>query len=98
MKKILKWSEETHNYIHSLPKIYLIGCWARYGVMEFPFVKLNKDNVPLVYNYNDHDGTAGQYELVPITHTTTGWIFDWSFHKEQAQKVADMLNEKSGLN
>ena len=97
MRKILKWSVKNHDYVHSLPKIYIIGCWARWGIMELPFVKLDKENIPLVYNYNDHNGTVSQYELIPITQSTSGKIFDWSFYKNQAQKVADMLNERDGL-
>ena len=35
MKKILKNNAKTAAYLNSLPKIYLVGCWARYGVMDF---------------------------------------------------------------
>lgn len=98
MKKILKYNKRNRNKIDKLAKIYLIGCWARWGVMEFPFVKFDKDKNPLVYHYKDHNGTTDQWELVPLEYTTTGIIYDWTFSKESAEKIARLLNERDKLN
>lgn len=94
MRKILKNNKRTRRYIESLPKIYIIGYWARWGVMEFPFVKLSKGLVPMVYKYNDYNGTADVYELTPIEWTTTGQIFDWTFSEKKAERIANLLNRE----
>ena len=94
MKKVLQNNEENRKLITELPKVYIIGCWARWGVRGFPFVKLNKNLIPLVYNYNDYNGTADQWELIPITYTTTGYIFDWSFSEERAKYIAELFNKQ----
>ena len=94
MKKILKYNDRTRKKIDSLPRIYLIGCWARWGVMELPFAEFDKNRNPLVYNYNDHNGTADQWELIPLEYTTTGYVYDWTFNKENAEKIAALLNER----
>lgn len=60
--------------------------------MHFPFAGWNEDNIPLVYMYNDHNGTADQYELVPITRVTTGYILMWSFSEQQAHYIANRMN------
>lgn len=97
MRKILRYSEKNRKRINKLPKIYLIACWARWGVMEFPFYKFTKDNIPLVYHYNDYNGTADLWELIPIQDATTGWIWDWTFNGMAAKKVAELLNKRDNL-
>ena len=62
--------------------------------MEFPFYKLDKDLVPLVYQYDDYTGTADQFELRHIDDTTSGIVFGWMFDKDKAQRVADLLNKQ----
>ena len=37
MKQRLKCNKKNDRIVESLPKIYLVGYWARYGVMEYPF-------------------------------------------------------------
>ena len=93
LKKILPYSQKNVKYIASLPKVYLICKWAGWGTLELPFVKLNKDNIPLVYHYNDHNGAADQFELIPIDYVTTGYIFDWTFSKYSADKMVELLRE-----
>ena len=45
MKKVLKNTLKTKKYLDKLPKIYLIACWASYGILEFPFTgKYVKEN------------------------------------------------------
>ena len=98
MRKILKNNKRAQKKLDKLAKIYLIGCWARWGVMEFPFVKFDENKNPLVYHYNDHNGTADRWELVPLECTTTGIIYDWTFSKENAKRIAKLLNERDKLN
>lgn len=102
MKTILQNNHKTQQYLRTLTPIYIVALWARYGVDQFYFSgKFRKDldtdgkivYIPLVWQYNDHNGTADQYELVPITHTTTGFIKMWTFQQEAAAQFATYLNK-----
>ena len=81
------------------PKVYLIGCWARWGVMEYKWTgkwHTTSGDVPqpIVYYYNDHNGAFEEYQELPITLTTTGVCLDWSFCKNAAQALAEKMNER----
>lgn len=94
LKKYLECTPENRAYVESLPKIYLIGCWARYGFMECAnTLQTDKDGIPLVYDFDDHNGCYEEYVLKPIHHVTTGQAYAWSTSKEAARHVADMMNE-----
>ena len=94
LRKHLECTSENRTYVESLPKIYLIGYWARYGVMECAnTLQVDEEGFPLVYDYNDHNGTYEEYELVPIHRVTTGFVYAWSISKTAAQYVADMMNK-----
>lgn len=94
MKKELKNTKKTKKYLESLHKIYLIGCWAHYGVREYPFTgKYSKNGtMPLVYDYDDHNGTCDSWFLRELVNTTTGAYVGFSFSKERAEIIADALN------
>lgn len=90
LRKVLKNNAQTLKYLNKLQKIYLIGFWANYGVQEYYFTgKYNKDNIPLVYNYYDANGTCDEYLLMPITHTTTGIIYGWTTCEKFAETAAN---------
>ena len=100
MRKVLKNTAKTRAYLDSLPKIYMVGYWAKYGVREYPFVgkyeqdEFNNISVPLVYDYDDHNGTCDNYYLRGITSTTTGSIVMWTQFKSVADKVAELFNKE----
>lgn len=99
MKKILDNSKETIDYLNSLKNVYLVACWAKYGVMEFPFSGKYKDKEhlqPLVWQYDDFNGTSDNWYLRPIEDTTTGSIYLWTFSKEDAYRIAKQKNVKIG--
>lgn len=97
MEKILENTPETREYLNPLPKIYMIACWAGYGVREFPFAgKCDDKGVPFVYDYDDCNGTCDFYFLRKLTDTTTGWIYAWTTSKSRAEEIAAALNEKVG--
>lgn len=102
MRKVLKNNSKTKAYLASLPKIYLVGCWAKYGVREFPFTGRYEQNengisIPLVYDYVDCNGTCDNYYLRRIDRTTTGQIVLWTQSKSMASKVAELFNKEMGL-
>ena len=99
MRKVLKNTAKTRAYLDSLPKIYLVACWAKYGVMELPFTGKYKKNifgisVPLVYQYDDFNGFCGHYYLRCITSTTSGRIIMWTETESVADKVAELFNKE----
>ena len=99
MRKVFKNTPKTKAYLDSLPKIYLVGCWARYGVMEFPFTGKYKTNekgisIPIVYDYDDHNGTCDNWYLRRIDYTTTGQILLWTQSKSVASRVAELFNKE----
>lgn len=97
MKKVLKNTAKTRKYLNSLPKIYIVGCWAKYGVREYPFTEKyfseNGFSVPLVYDYDDCNGTCDNYWLRRIDQTTSGWIVMWTQDKKLADEIAELLNK-----
>lgn len=102
MRNVLKNTPKTKVYLDSLPKIYMVGKWAKYGVREYPFTgkykydEFNNISVPLVYDYDDFNGTCDNYYLRGITSTTTGLIVMWTQLKSVADKVAELFNKEYG--
>lgn len=99
-KKVLKNNKRTKRYLEKLPKIYIVACWARFGVREYPFTgKFIKDKnrgnmyIPLVYDYDDCNGTCDSYYLRDIMSVTTGNIILWTQNRNVAEKVASMYNQ-----
>lgn len=93
------------NYIKNYEKIkkkyrsiFLIGFWAKYGVQEYKwtgkFVDTSEGYLPEVYYYNDHNGTYETYTKVPLNHVTTGVCIGYSFNKENANYIANKLNNE----
>ena len=83
--------------IQELPKIYMIACWASYGVLEYYFSgKCTEDGVPMVWLRDDCNGTCDCYFLRKLTNTTTGWIYAWTISESRAKEIAAALNEKAG--
>ena len=98
LRKRLKNTKNNKDKLAKLPKIYLIACWARYGVLEFPFSgrykKINKKAVPLVWDFDDHNGTYPEYVLRPITWTTTAAIRGWVRDEQQAKDTAEFCEKR----
>ena len=100
MRKVLKNTPKTKAYLDSLPKIYLVACWAGYGVREFPFTgkyvqdEYNNISVPLVYDYDDFNGTCDNWYLRKLTNVTTGEIVMWTQSKDVARKIAELFNKE----
>ena len=101
LKKKLENTPENREYLEKLPRIYLVATWAKTGVWEFPFAgkymfdKYAQCKVPMVYQYDDFNGTEDNYWLRKITYTTTGFIVGWTFDKEEAHRMADEENARS---
>ena len=98
MKKVLKNTAKTKKYLDSLPKIYMVGLWAKYGVREYPFTEKyfseNGFSIPLVYYYDDCNGTCDNWYLRRIDRVTTGQVLLWTQSKSVASKVAELFNKE----
>ena len=104
LRKRLPDNQKTRDKLAKLPKIYLIACWAHYGVLEFPFsgkYKKVKDAdgplvryIPLVWDFDDHNGVYPEYVLRPITWTTTAAIRGWVSNEQQAKDTAEFCEKR----
>ena len=92
--KTLPFNEKNSIKIQRLPNIYMVGIWARAGVKRLPWAgKFTKDGQPLVWEYNDHNGTADQFELVPLDSVSTGQVVAWFRTEGEANLIANALNQ-----
>lgn len=98
LRKRLPDNQKTRDKLAKLPKIYLIACWAHYGVLDFPFSgkykKINNRPIPLVWDFDDHNGTYPEYILRPITWTTTAIIRGWVRNERQAKDNAEFYEKR----
>lgn len=97
LPEVLENTKETKEYLASLPRIYLVVRYFGIAILEFPFTekyekagereKDHCDWIPLVYDYDDCNGTCDNYFLRKITNTTTGWIIDWCYTLGEAEEL-----------
>ena len=93
MRKVLKNNASAKKYLDSLPKIYGVFLWAKWGILELYWSgKYNKVGIPLVYVYYDGNGCCDEYRLMPIVHASSGAFYGWYSNKEFANQVSDSLN------
>lgn len=93
-RKILKNTAKTKAYLDSLPKVYGIFLWAKWGMFEFRWSgKCDKNGMPLVYDYYDANGTCDEYHLRPIDKCSSGAFLGWYKSWDRAKMVRDALNE-----
>lgn len=81
---------KTKEYLESLPRYYLKACWAKCVLLGYPFSGYYQDidgrPVPLIWQYDDHNGTDDAYFLRPITFATTGIKYGWTTDAEEGLK------------
>lgn len=94
---MLKNNKRTKQYLDKLPKIYIVGYWAKCGVRDFPFagkyVNHKGISIPLVYQFDDNNGEFGAYYLRRIDQTTSGVIFFWTQNEIVARKMANLIRQ-----
>lgn len=93
MKSILERTDKNLDKLEKLDIVYLVAIWARAGVREFRYSgKVDFRGRPLVYQYDDLNGTRDCYVLRPITYTTSARIVCWTFDKSTAEFIANAVN------
>ena len=98
-KRILRNTVKNKAFVESLPPVYLIGYWARPGYLKCHFSGKYSEGEhtkyePLVWNYDDHNGTADQYELIPISFVTTGFRY-WTFNENFAKLTVERMRKEA---
>jgi hypothetical protein len=94
MRKVLKNTAKTKEYLKYLPRVYGIFLWAKWGILELPWTgKYNKDGIPLVYIYHDFNGECDEYFLGHICQASSGGFWGWYENKDTAKEVQEKLNE-----
>lgn len=97
-RRIERRNKEIEKKLKTAPSVYLVVQWAKWCVKEYKWTGkfIQKDEwpwiVPEVYHWTDHNGEYEQWYTCPICNTTTGRIYEWTFNKLAAQKLADALN------
>lgn len=92
VKTRLEDTSKTSEYLKSLPKIYMLGRWAKYGIWEFPYSGYSDERgIPYVYKYEDSNGMDPRYVLIPITRVTTGQIFVWNDYKPVLEHIKEAM-------
>lgn len=98
-RKVLKNTPKTKAYLDSLPKVYAIFLWAKWGITEVPWSgKFNKDYMPLVYKYYDCNGACDEYHLTAVNNISSGAFYNWYSDKDYAEAARANLNERYGFN
>lgn len=101
MRKVLKNTPKTKEYLDGLPKIYIVGRWVRYGVKEYPFTGVHEQangiSLPLVYDYYDGNGACDEWRLRTIYDVTTGDVILWTQNEHVARRVAELFNKENNL-
>lgn len=99
MRKVIRETRRNQRKIaklKQLPKMYIIGRWARYGVRDYYFTgkytMVDGVSVPLVYSYDDCNGTDPLWRLLPITYVTSGCVLLWTQREEVARSAARLFN------
>ena len=94
MKKVIKNTAQAKKCFETLPKLYGIFLWAKWGILEFPWAgTYNKDGIPLVYVYRDRNGECDEYYLDTINNASSGNFWGWYTNKDTAKEVQEKLNE-----
>lgn len=100
MKKVLKNNKKTKQYLDDLPVMYLVSGFTFYHATEYPFSgkyvidPYSGKSIPLVWVYDDHNGTTDNFYLKPITYTTMGNIIVWTESAYIAKKIAGLFNDE----
>ena len=93
MIKTMPDSHKTKRKLMKMPKIYLIYSAADFGWYEFSFSGRYKNGVPLVWQYDDHNGTTDNWYLRKITNTTAFPIYTWTFDRLQIGPLMKAFKE-----
>lgn len=98
-KTHLNDNKKNNAYVESLPTYYVVALWARWGIMEVKFSGRYKTEngvkIPLVWQWDDHNGTYKEWILRDIRYTTTGFIKGWYYNKADAEVAVKKAEDDS---
>ena len=93
MEKRMPDNAKTQLKLEKLPRIWYVGFWAHWGVRSEYLQGFDKDGHPLVWYFNDHNGTYAEWILTRLENTTTGAIVCWGDEARRSKlaKIARAL-------
>ena len=93
-KQAYKIKQKILEYKYNQAKdIYIVGRWARYGVLPAKWSGLINDNGdPLIIHWDDHNGAYETYSLIPWYYATTGATIAYFFNYKAAENLVHLLN------
>lgn len=89
-------NERTKRRLEQLPRIHILVKYAWYAVDSVPYAYtkvIDGDPVPMVYVFDDHNGTYAEWKLIPATYVTTGGVYCWSIHENVIKTIAEHENK-----
>ena len=93
----MKPTKRLQKKIDKCRNIYIVACWAHFGVQEHKWTgkwkMVDGRPVPMVWYYDDHNGEFEEWYKCPITWVTTAPIYMWSFSRAIADHIANALDE-----
>ena len=97
-KRIQKKNKKLEKKAKAAQSVYLVVRYAKWCVKEYKWTGrfMQRDEIPWimpeVYHWTDHNGEYDQWYACSICNTTSGQMYEWTFNKLAAQKLADALN------
>lgn len=96
-KKHLPDNAATDKFLKGLPMLYILVKYAWYACAEQRYAYtevIDGKPIPMVYQYDDHNGTYPEWCLIPATWVTTGGVYCWSPHKRVIEQIAEHENKR----
>lgn len=105
MNKTLPNTQETKDYLSTLPKLFAVGLFDKhYGVWEVPFageyiVDENDENfpnleIPLVYDFDNSDEDFKEFIVKPINKLNMEDLIIWSQNQTIAIQISKFYEDK----
>ena len=85
-----KWLKRKYEKCNKY--IYIVTCWANWGVSRARYVGI-EDGDPIIIKYDDHNGEYESYYTCPWYLNSTGVTIAYYFHYQEALALVRYLNK-----
>lgn len=90
---------EVRNALRDLPRISVVVCYAGFTTETVAYAHtelIDGEPIPLVWEWDDHNGVYEDWTLIPITSLTSGGVYCWTSNEKAAKRIAEQLNIARG--
>lgn len=90
---------KVQNALRELPTITAVVCYAGFTTLTVPYARtelIDGKPMPLVWEWDDHNGVYEDWTLIPITSLTSGGVYCWTGNEKVAKRIAAQLNVARG--